>query len=205
MSTPTPPEAATPAVGPPPAAVGPRPVTLAGPRSLDAFDAAAERALDRLRGNPVLDRVMYTASMLGDWSLIWHLVGAGRGITSERRADEAIRLSIALGIESLLVNQGVKRLFRRRRPGFDITHPHRLRTPSTSSFPSGHASAAFCAATILSEQHRPVAPLWYALAALVSVSRPYVRVHHATDVVAGALLGEAIGQVLRHLLPEPGR
>lgn len=205
MSTPTPPEAATPAVGPPPAAVGPRPVTLVGPRPLDALDAAAERTLDRLRGDPLLDRAMYTASMLGDWSLIWHLIGAARGVTSERRADEAIRLSIALGIESAIVNQGVKRLFRRRRPAHDVKHPHRLRTPRTSSFPSGHASAAFCAATILSEQHRPVAPLWYGLATLVSLSRPYVRVHHFSDVVAGALLGEAIGQVLRHLLPEPAR
>ena len=34
------------------------------------FDAAVDRAFDRLRGNPVADRVFLTASALGDWSLL---------------------------------------------------------------------------------------------------------------------------------------
>jgi membrane-associated phospholipid phosphatase len=190
-------------IGPRAGVVASRPITVAGPR-IDAFDRACDELLDRLRSNRVLDRVMYSASILGDWSLIWHLIGTGRGVTSERRAGEAIRLSAVLAAESLIVNQGIKRLFGRRRPAFDGAHPHALRTPLTSSFPSGHASAAFCAAAILSDHHRGAAPAWYALAALVSVSRPYVRAHHASDVVAGALVGVALGWVARRLVPAPG-
>ncbi len=167
------------------------------------FDAACERALDRLRGHPYLDLSMYAASALGDWSLIWHLIGTGRGVTSDRRADEAVRLSLTLGVESLLVNQGVKRLFRRRRPTPAGTRPHRLRSPLTSSFPSGHASSAFCAAALLSDGHRRLAPAWYAVAVVVATSRVYVRIHHASDVVAGALLGEVIGQVARRRVAVP--
>ena len=60
---------------------------------------------------------MFTsATALGDFSLIWHLANVGRGLTSERRADQVPVLALALGAESLLVNQGLKRLFDRTRP-----------------------------------------------------------------------------------------
>ena len=60
--------------------------------------------------------------------------------------------------------------------------------PLTSSFPSGHASAAFCAAGLLSEGSR-LEPAYYALAAVVAASRVHVKIHHASDVVAGAAVG----------------
>src|SRR3546814_4282954 len=90
---------------------------------------------------------MYAASELGDWSLIWHLIGAGQAMLPGRDPSSAVRLSAILGVESALVNVGVKRLFRRHRPVWeeDRPRPHRLRTPRTSSFPSGHASSAFTA------------------------------------------------------------
>jgi undecaprenyl-diphosphatase len=114
------------------------------------FDAWFDAALDHIRGNAVADRVFYTASAVGDMSMLWHIIGAARAAIDPDRLGDAARLSATLGVESLLVNQGVKRLFKRGRPVFDGTRPHRLRTPSTTSFPSGHASAAFCAAVILS-------------------------------------------------------
>ena len=173
--------------------------------ALDDFDDACDRLLDRVRGHALLDRVMYGASALGDFSLIWLLIAAARGITSDRRADEAIRLAAALGAESLIVNQGIKRLFRRGRPVFAGEHPHDLRTPVTSSFPSGHASSAFFAAALLSQHSKRAAPLWYAVAAIVASSRPYVRVHHASDVVAGAMVGTVLGAVARPVVLRPSR
>jgi len=179
----------------------------AGPLApaLRRFDAAGERVADRLRGRPVADRVMYAASELGDFSLCWHLLGAARGLTSDRAAAEAVRLSAVLGIESLLVNVGVKGLVRRTRPVVLEERPHRLRRPRTSSFPSGHASSAFCAATLLAEGRARTWPLYYAAAAVVAGSRVHVRIHHASDVVAGALLGLALGRAARRVWPAPGR
>jgi undecaprenyl-diphosphatase len=166
-----------------------------------AFDAAADRALARVRGHPVTDRVFYTASTLGDWSLLWHLIGVGRAVVDPSRRREAVRLSTVLLVESIVVNQGVKRLFKRGRPPLDGDRPHPLRTPTTTSFPSGHASAAVCAATLLSDGDPSRRPLWYGLAAVVALSRPYARDHHASDTVAGALLGYAIGRAARALWP----
>jgi undecaprenyl-diphosphatase len=165
------------------------------------FDAWFDAALDHIRGNAVADRVFYTASAVGDMSMLWHLIGAARAAIDPDRLGEAVRLSATLGAESLLVNQGVKRLFKRRRPVFEGTRPHRLRTPSTTSFPSGHASAAFCAAVILSAQDPRHTALWYGLASIVALSRPYVHIHHASDMVGGAVIGYTIGRVARALAP----
>ena len=109
--------------------------------SVARFDAAFDAALEQLRGHPVSDRIFRTASALGDWSVIWELVGAAWGLTSDRRTDRALRLAVLLGVESLVVNQGIKRLFKRARPTLAGDPRLPVRRPSTSSFPSGHASS----------------------------------------------------------------
>lgn len=167
------------------------------------FDEQVDAALDRVRGsNRFVDRLMYAASELGDFSLIWHLLGAAQGLRSDRDAARAVRLSAVLGIESVIVNAGVKSLFRRERPIQTARRPHKLRQPKTSSFPSGHASAAACAAVLLC-QDDSLAPLWLLTAAIVSTSRAYVKIHHASDVVAGLAIGAVIGATARRVWPLP--
>jgi undecaprenyl-diphosphatase len=103
-------------------------------------------------------------------------------------------MSALIGAESLIVNQGVKRLFRRTRPTESGDPRFIIRRPSTTSFPSGHASSAFFAAAILTTATgAKMAPLWYSLAGVIGVSRAYVRIHHASDIVAGAALGAVLG------------
>jgi undecaprenyl-diphosphatase len=170
------------------------------------FDRAVDEALERLRGHAVADKVMTTASEYGDFSLLWHIVGATRAVGGGRRSEQAVILSALLGAESLVVNQGIKRIFRRTRPtpAGDGRYPQRR--PSTSSFPSGHASSAFFAATVLTHWGGPRSALyWYPLAALVGSSRAYVRIHHASDVVAGAVTGLALGRAAVWVLHQAGR
>lgn len=168
---------------------------------IDRFDVFVDELFDHLRGNPIADRVFYVASELGDWSLIWHLLGTAQGLVRPDGFERALQLSAALGVESGLVNGGIKNLFRRQRPVLaeGVTRPHRLRTPRTTSFPSGHASSAFMAATLLSRDSH-AAPLFFAIAAIVAASRVHVRIHHASDVVGGAALGLALGAVAKRLL-----
>jgi membrane-associated phospholipid phosphatase len=163
---------------------------------VDDFDEWVDHQLESIRGNPVADRVFLSASHLGDWSLIWHIVGALRALVSPRRRNEALQLSAMLAVESLIINQGVKRIFRRQRPTTSGDERLQVRTPSTSSFPSGHASAGFFAATVLTSMSgRKTAPLWFGLAGVVATSRPYVRIHHASDIVGGAVSGLILGRI----------
>jgi pimeloyl-ACP methyl ester carboxylesterase/membrane-associated phospholipid phosphatase len=171
--------------------------------AMGRFDAEVDRAWDRLRGVPAVDRFYYSASALGDWSLIWHLLGAAQGAVDRRHGwNRVARLSASLGVESALVNGAIKSLFRRTRPVHEQERPHRLRMPATSSFPSGHASSAFMAARILSDRSR-FGPAWYAVAAVVATSRVHVRIHHASDVIGGAVLGVVLGEIAVKALPLP--
>ncbi len=162
-----------------------------------AFDARADAALERLRGHPVADAVFTTASHVGDFSLVWHAIGLARAAAGGRSTRQAVVLAGLLGAESLLVNQGIKRLFRRERPTESGDDRYSVRTPSTTAFPSGHASSAVFAAVVLSTWSPRRAPLYVALAAVVATSRAYVRIHHASDVVGGAAVGLALGLAAR--------
>jgi undecaprenyl-diphosphatase len=164
------------------------------------FDDAVDDVFDRVRGNKVADRVMYGASAVGDFSLLWQLCSVTRALLGHER--EAVRLSVALGAESALINLGVKSLFRRSRPARAEHATHKLRKPKSSSFPSGHATSGFMAATLLSAGRPPRSKvLWFGLATIVASSRVHVRIHHGSDVAAGAVIGIGLGRLVRKIWP----
>ena len=166
-----------------------------------AFDQWADDLLERLRGNPAADRVFNAASHLGDFSVIWHLIIAARALGSERGRSDALVFGALIGAESLIVNQGVKRLFRRVRPTTSGDERYSVRTPSTSSFPSGHASAAAFAATLLcARTPRWSHPPWWVIAGIVALSRAFVRIHHASDVAAGLATGLVLAAAARRIV-----
>ncbi len=158
-----------------------------------AFDDAADAAVDRIR-SPALDGVVYRLSSAADHSLLWQFCGAARALRRGGDLAGAVRFAAAMSIESILTNGAMKSMFRRSRPVefADLEFRHGLRRPITSSFPSGHATAAFCAAVLIDG-----GPLTYAAAAAVGASRVYVRLHNASDVVAGAAIGLVLGRLLR--------
>jgi undecaprenyl-diphosphatase len=163
---------------------------------IERFDDVVDELFDGLRGRPIVDRVMYSLTELADFSVLWHLLGVTQGLTRPDGFERALRTSIALGVESVLVNGGVKSLFNRTRPVPQFERPHYLRTPKTTSFPSGHASSAFVAAALLSDGSR-AKPAYYALATVVAVSRIHVRIHHASDVVGGVVIGVGLGALAK--------
>lgn len=85
----------------------------------------------------------------------------------------------------------VKNTIRRERP-HDLDGLSALITPSDEfSFPSGHTAAACVFATMLLFFYPFGAPLAYALAVLIGLSRVVLGVHYPSDILAGALLGVA--------------
>ena len=181
------------------------PTTTRLGHAVDVFDKAVDQQFDRLRGKPIPDRIFYGASAVGDHGLIWLIFGALRGLRGGPRNHHlraAVRLGVGVGVESALVNLGIKSLFRRKRPAWEAERPLHLRRPRTSSFPSGHATSAFTASGLLGDQDH-LKPLYYAVAIVVAWSRVYVKIHHASDVVAGILIGALLGKVGKKLFPLP--
>ena len=158
------------------------------------LDEKFDNLLEPARHNRAVQGFFSLLSRAGEFSLIWHAVIWLRAIGSTDRAKDAVVFSLLLGAESLIVNQGLKRIFRRQRPTTNGDDRFSVRTPVTSSFPSGHSSSAFFAATVLSSLV-PVswAVVFFFLAVLVALSRVMVRLHHFSDIIGGACVGAALG------------
>lgn len=169
-----------------------------------AFDRAVDHAVSGAH-NPVLDALFYPLSSAADHSLLWLATAGVREALGKARPGTALRLAAVLGVESAVTNVMLKSVFGRIRPALDPALigplPWGLRRPVTSAFPSGHATAGFATAVFLSRADP--GPPWYLFAGLVAFSRIYVRLHHTSDVVAGAALGLAFGLAARHFVPRP--
>ena len=96
---------------------------------------------------------------------------------------------------NLALGEGIlKHLINRARPF--VVHPISqmlIALPTTSSFPSGHTSSSFAAATALLRNHKRAGAAAYVLAGLISFSRLYLYLHYPTDVLGGILLGSCVG------------
>lgn len=179
--------------------------TVPIPTAFEPFDTAVDDWFEhRLRHRRGIDLVMYGASAVGDHGIVWLALA---GMQARRRRGTGrewsrpfLRVALGLAAESVVVNGPVKFMFRRTRPVHDRPRPMHLRQPRTSSFPSGHATAAFFGAALLRDED-PLWPLYYALAVIVAASRVHVRIHHASDVIGGVLTGVALGELARHMMP----
>jgi undecaprenyl-diphosphatase len=164
------------------------------------LDVAIDDWVDRVR-SPALDPIFYGLSSAADHGLIWLGIGS---LTAARHGNPEIglRLGASMGVESALTNGPIKLCFRRVRPILDAPDeplPYGMHRPVTSSFPSGHAASAFTAAVLLADS--PFAPAYFVLAAGIASSRVYVRMHHMSDILAGAALGLVLGTIARRVLP----
>ena len=166
------------------------------------FDDLVDGWFDLLRDTEPADRILYGLTELGDFGLIWLLLAYARGLRSEDDARAAVRLTVALGAESLIINGLVKSQFKRERPVVQDPRPHRLRIPLTTSFPSGHSSSAMLAATLLTQRSSRRGTLAiFGLGGLVAATRVHVRIHHASDVVGGLAVGLVLGAAARRVWP----
>ena len=147
----------------------------------------------RLVGNPTVDKLFKPGKWIGNdavfaaSSLGTYLVGRSMQMPRIEHLgmDETEALLLAAGMA-----ETEKLIFRRSRPIDPTGH----QSPGYS-FPSGHATLTFAAATVL-QQHlgyeAGIPP--YLIASNVAMSRPHDNRHYASDVIFGAATGIVVGR-----------
>lgn len=165
------------------------------PAPLQALD---ERLLLSVHGAPAALVPLFTVATVigGGWGLFALVPFAAREAT--RRAT--LWLFAAVAATSGLVSL-IKMIVGRARPCDALGWCDPLTTvpPHSASFPSGHAAGSFAFAAFVSL----IAPRWaapaLAWAVIVAASRCVLGVHYPSDVIAGALLGSAVGAIFARL------
>ena len=175
------------------------------------LDQVAIRATAELRWEPATVVLAFVSAW---WVKGPLLIGLGWG--SDLRRRRIVPLVAGAATASFFLASGLiyvlKALVDRSRPPEAIGFDALVGVPASPSFPSGHAMTAFAVAgavALLAPRLRwPV----LALAAVIAFSRVYLGVHFWIDVLAGAVLGLAVGLCVawplrglgRRDRPEPG-
>ncbi|MGN0136735.1 phosphatase PAP2 family protein [Anaerotignum sp.] len=158
-----------------------------------------------LRGifaHPLMDQIMIFISALGDGGFLWIALGVLfllMGWKHKIWRKRGLLLLFSLAANALVCNLLLKPLVNRIRPydllGYDILIP----PVGDASFPSGHTSASFAAATALYAIDKRWGTAAYVFAALMGFSRLYLGVHFPTDVLAGAAIGVFMAKAVQRV------
>ncbi|MCL4460777.1 MAG: phosphatase PAP2 family protein [Nitrospirae bacterium] len=184
------------------------------PEGLQKWDDALFLWVNNRWESGGLDPVMMAATDLGNGGYLYP-IGILAMIVFARTAfmRDAV-LWIAASLAGLLLEGSLKHLVARPRP---LEHfSAAIRAGQTRvhvlgphlhwfSFPSGHATTAFCAAVLFGGLYPRLLWPFLVLATMTGVSRVYVGAHFPTDVLAGALIGTVSGlfalKIVRPRLP----
>jgi membrane-associated phospholipid phosphatase len=164
----------------------------------------ADRDIDdaaRRNRSAFTDKLSSLTTALGDqygFEISGTLFAAGLLLHHENLRDTG-REAIEAGILAHILDRYFfKRAFGRERPADSNGRTVFVPGSNHDSFPSGHATEAFAVASVIATRSKgwPIPVIAYAAATLVAMDRVNNRDHFASDVVAGAFLGTAVGRFL---------
>jgi membrane-associated phospholipid phosphatase len=124
------------------------------------------------------------------------LAGAAAGAVAfgDAREQNMGIISLESIAGAAAVSMATKRIVGRARPSEGQGQWSKTSDHSNASFPSNHSTVAFAAVTPFAQEYD--APWLYGLAAATSMGRAVGRQHWVSDVVAGGVLGYAMGSWL---------
>ena len=160
---------------------------------IDKRDQRVMRRLNSWRAPRWIRFWMLAATRMGDgW--LWYSLGAILLAVGGSRGYAAVGAAGCAAILGIFVFKGLKKISHRPRPC--EVHPHcwaKVLPPDQFSFPSGHTMTAFSIALVVSYFYPTLEWPLYFLALSIGLSRIVLGLHFLSDVLAGALIGTALG------------
>lgn len=153
--------------------------------------------------SPVMDKIMIFISSLANKGMLWIGIGVVLllfGVKGRKWSNRGLLVLLSLAFNMVICNLLLKPLVARTRPYDLLGYEILVRRLGDYSFPSGHTSASFAAATAIYAIDRRWGAAAYVLAALIGFSRLYLGVHFPTDVLAGAVVGILAAKAAQCLL-----
>ena len=164
-------------------------------RRIRDLDRALFRTVFGLKWEP-LTSLMRAFTIAGTAGAIWGFLAAVAFLLTGFQLSHLLIPWVAVA-GSWTVAEAAKYLFDRARPYmWDTGIAPLIKTPSSSSFPSGHSATAAAGALTLSFLYPPFTPLLVLAGLLVVLSRVYLGVHFPFDVLAGVAIGTATSGVV---------
>jgi len=158
-------------------------------------DYGLMRRVNRWRAPKWLRLWMIAATRGGDgW--LWYAMGSVVAVFGGPERFAALLAAATAAAVGIAIFLRLKRLCGRRRPC--VIEPHcwaTLLPPDQFSFPSGHTITAFAVAVSLGSFYPAALAGLLFCAASVAASRILLGMHFLTDVIAGAMIGSALGTV----------
>jgi undecaprenyl-diphosphatase len=160
---------------------------------IERRDHRVMRRMNRWRAPRWIRYWMIAATRMGDgW--LWYGLGAMLLLCGGPQRFAAVEAASAAGLIGVGVFKALKRLSQRPRPC--QLEPHcwsKVLPPDKFSFPSGHTMTAFSIALVVSYFYPSLEGPLFFLALSIAVSRVVLGMHFLSDVLAGAVLGVALG------------
>jgi undecaprenyl-diphosphatase len=148
----------------------------------------------RTKGHtPGLEGAAKVLGKAGNNGAIWVGLGLVLAVVDSSQR-EAWLICAAVGPIAIGLNYVVKLIAKRPRPLLEGLPPLGG-APSSLSFPSAHATSSFAVATAMTRVDS-LGALAFVLALALSLGRPYLGMHYPSDVLAGAVLGIALGLIV---------
>ena len=178
---------------------------VVAPPAQAGMDRKLFSLINGLPHSPTSDRYVSVLSDLGE-GLGWVAGGAALAMLGGPKGRRAgLATALASLAATYTVQQQIKPRFRRVRPFVNREARVVGIRPADHSFPSGHTASSFAAATALAFFYPRAAPLAYALATAVGVSRVHLGVHFPSDAAVGGVIGVGIGTFGAWLFKRRGR
>jgi len=160
---------------------------------IERRDHRVMRRMNRWRAPRWIRIWMITATRLGDgW--VWYGLGCLLLAFGGVQRFAAVGAAGAAAILGIFLFKALKKLSQRPRPC--QIEPHcwsKVLPPDQFSFPSGHTMTAVSIAIVVSYFYPSLEGMLFFLALSIAISRIVLGMHFLSDVLAGVVLGVALG------------